>query len=244
MLYPHVVIASSPSSTLLDGPAIKITATRQSRHRRPRHTIPNAHYHQNQTRVINQNRYCLLGTLNGRPARSSSTSIASFTTDEKEEIDLPILKLTPEPPVPDQPPSLLAVQDKDKPSSASSKGPSKAAEQGKKISSSIPHKESTVLSSVPGIKSPLAHTNSLTKLPKYGVETSQELELEEVMNCIDHWGLDMFRVRELSNGHPLVSVFYTILKVSTFAVMLYVIPIQNVEYLYFEMNICPFLMKG
>jgi len=131
--------------------------------------------------------------------------------DEKEEIDLPILKLTPEPPVPDQPPSLSAIQDRDKPSSASSKGPSKAAEQRKQTSSSI-HKECTVLSSVPGIKPPLTHTNSLTKLPKYGVETSQELELGEVMNCIDHWGLDMFRVRELSNGHPLVSVFYTILK--------------------------------
>src|SRR5438552_2577830 len=115
MLYPHVVIASSPPSTLLDGPAIKITATRQSRHRRPRHTIPNAHHHQNETRVIN-NRCCLLGLSHGRPTRSSSTSIAPLTTDEKEEIDLPILKLTPEPPVPDQPPSLSAIQDRDKPS--------------------------------------------------------------------------------------------------------------------------------
>lgn len=69
------------------------------------------------------------------------------------------------------------------------------------------------LSQVTGVKPPLTHTESLTKLPTFGVETEQEKELSEVAEGIDHWGMDMFIVRDLSNGHPLLTVFYTILKV-------------------------------
>lgn len=36
------------------------------------------------------------------------------------------------------------------------------------------------MSRITGVKRPLAHTNSLTQLPKYGVETAKEIELGRV----------------------------------------------------------------
>lgn len=59
----------------------------------------------------------------------------------------------------------------------------------------------------------MTHTNSLAKLPTYGLEVQKEKELDEVAKSVDWWGMDMFLVRELSNGHPLLTIFYTILKV-------------------------------
>lgn len=66
-----------------------------------------------------------------------------------------------------------------------------------------------------GVRPNLTHTNSLAKLPTYGLEVQKEKELDEVAKGVDWWGMDMFLVRELSNGHPLLTIFYTILKVRT-----------------------------
>lgn len=69
------------------------------------------------------------------------------------------------------------------------------------------------VSQVIGVKPTLTHTNSLAKLPTYGVDMEKEEELSEVAKGVDLWGMDMFLVRELSNGHPLLTIFYTILRV-------------------------------
>ncbi|XP_054161516.1 cAMP-specific 3',5'-cyclic phosphodiesterase-like isoform X2 [Oppia nitens] len=68
------------------------------------------------------------------------------------------------------------------------------------------------MSQITGVKKPLSHTNSLTKLPKHGVETPFETELDRLYEDIDKWGLDVFNVAEYSNKHPLTSIMYTILK--------------------------------
>ena len=70
------------------------------------------------------------------------------------------------------------------------------------------------MSQITGVKKPLSHTNSLTKLPKHGVETPHEDELDKIYEEIDKWGLDMFEVAMYSNKHPLTSIMYTIFKVS------------------------------
>jgi len=57
----------------------------------------------------------------------------------------------------------------------------------------------------------LKHTNSFTgSVPKYGVETTHKEELGELMNDIDKWGLDLFKIAEYSNNRPLTCVTYRI----------------------------------
>ncbi|CAH1155349.1 unnamed protein product [Phaedon cochleariae] len=54
----------------------------------------------------------------------------------------------------------------------------------------------------------LCHTNSFAgeKLPTYGVETPYEDELGKSLLTIDHWGIDIFKIGELSNGRPLTCI--------------------------------------
>ena len=54
----------------------------------------------------------------------------------------------------------------------------------------------------------------LTKLPKYGVVCNEEDErsLDEIMEGIDQWGMDVHLVSRLSGGHPLVVLMYTVFK--------------------------------
>ncbi|XP_045160361.2 cAMP-specific 3',5'-cyclic phosphodiesterase 4C-like isoform X5 [Mercenaria mercenaria] len=57
----------------------------------------------------------------------------------------------------------------------------------------------------------LKHTNSFTgQVPKYGVETPHKEELGKLLNEIDRWGVDMFKIAEYSNNRPLTCVTYKI----------------------------------
>lgn len=60
----------------------------------------------------------------------------------------------------------------------------------------------------------LRHTESLKELPEFGVETSNEKELTELMDQIDVWGLNIFEVHRISNEHSLTVVMYKIFEVS------------------------------
>lgn len=73
-----------------------------------------------------------------------------------------------------------------------------------------PRHGSTTMSQISGVKKPLCHTNSFTgeKLPKYGVETPYEDDLGKMLGEIDRWGIDIFRIGELSNNRPLTAVAY------------------------------------
>lgn len=71
------------------------------------------------------------------------------------------------------------------------------------------------MSHITGVRKPtLTHTNSLTKLPRFGVETAQEDELSRIFEDMDKWGIDLFKVSEYSNRHPLTAIMYTIFRVS------------------------------
>ncbi|XP_018344179.1 PREDICTED: cAMP-specific 3',5'-cyclic phosphodiesterase-like isoform X5 [Trachymyrmex septentrionalis] len=67
------------------------------------------------------------------------------------------------------------------------------------------------MSHISGVKRPLTHTNSFTgeRVPVHGVETPHEDELGKLLSDIDKWGIDIFRIGELSNNRPLTCVAYT-----------------------------------
>ncbi|XP_076377471.1 phosphodiesterase dunce isoform X6 [Megalopta genalis] len=68
------------------------------------------------------------------------------------------------------------------------------------------------MSHISGVKRPLTHTNSFTgeRVPLYGVETPSEEELGKLLSDIDKWGIDIFRIGDLSSNRPLTCVAYTI----------------------------------
>ncbi|CAH1774432.1 unnamed protein product [Owenia fusiformis] len=73
-------------------------------------------------------------------------------------------------------------------------------------------KKSTPMSQITGVRK-LRHTNSFTgNMPKYGVETAHEMELAKILCDIDRWGVDMFKISELSGKRPLTAVTYQIFK--------------------------------
>ncbi|KAL3209269.1 hypothetical protein MRX96_009263 [Rhipicephalus microplus] len=74
------------------------------------------------------------------------------------------------------------------------------------------HRPSDAMSQISGIRRSLHHTNSLTTLPKYGVETPREQELGLVLQDLDRWGCNIFKVAEYSGGKPLTAITYTIFK--------------------------------
>lgn len=74
------------------------------------------------------------------------------------------------------------------------------------------------MSQISGFKRPLMHTNSFTsdRLPVYGVETPHEATLGAMLNDINTWGIDIFKIGTLSCNRPLTSVAYQIFQVTFF----------------------------
>lgn len=72
------------------------------------------------------------------------------------------------------------------------------------------------MSQISGFKRPLMHTNSFTsdRLPVYGVETPHEATLGVMLNDINTWGIDIFKIGTLSCNRPLTCVAYQIFQVS------------------------------
>lgn len=75
------------------------------------------------------------------------------------------------------------------------------------------------MSQISGVTRPLlSHTNSFTgeRLPTFGVETPHENALGTLLGDIDTWGIDIFKISELSSLRPLTSIAYTVFQVSFF----------------------------
>lgn len=72
------------------------------------------------------------------------------------------------------------------------------------------------MSQISGVKKPLSHTNSFTgeRLPTFGVETIHENALGTHLGDLDTWGIDIFKLGDLSANRPLTCVAYTIFQVS------------------------------
>lgn len=72
------------------------------------------------------------------------------------------------------------------------------------------------MSQISGVTRPLlAHTNSFTgeKVPMFGVETPHETALATHLSDVDTWGIDIFKISELSCNRPLTAVAFTVFQV-------------------------------
>lgn len=72
------------------------------------------------------------------------------------------------------------------------------------------------MSQISGVTRPLlSHTNSFTgeRLPTFGVETPHENALGTLLGDIDTWGIDIFKISELSCHRPLTCIAYTVFQV-------------------------------
>ncbi|KAK8757974.1 hypothetical protein V5799_004408 [Amblyomma americanum] len=96
------------------------------------------------------------------------------------------------------------------------------------------HRPSDAMSQISGIRRSLHHTNSLTTLPKYGVETPREQELGFALQDLDRWGCNIFKVAEYSGGKPLTAVTYTIFKDREFSSKMFLTFLMTPEYHYLK----------
>lgn len=51
------------------------------------------------------------------------------------------------------------------------------------------------------------------KLLRFGVDTPTPNELGQLMEQVNRWGVDIFKLGTLAANHPLTAVTYTVLKV-------------------------------
>lgn len=74
------------------------------------------------------------------------------------------------------------------------------------------HREVAAVSQIQCVKKPFLHASSFStdRIPKFGVEVTQEEELGKILEDVDKWGIDLYRIADLSNRKPLTSVTYTI----------------------------------
>jgi cAMP-specific phosphodiesterase 4 len=79
------------------------------------------------------------------------------------------------------------------------------------------------MTQITGFKRPLMHTNSFTsdRLPVYGVETPHEATLGAMLNDINTWGIDIFKIGTLSSNRPLTCVAYQIFQVGVRGICAY-----------------------
>ncbi|XP_048360119.1 cAMP-specific 3',5'-cyclic phosphodiesterase 4D isoform X6 [Sphaerodactylus townsendi] len=72
-------------------------------------------------------------------------------------------------------------------------------------------KKKRPMSQISGVKK-LTHSSSLTNssIPKFGVKTDQEDILAKELEDVNKWGLQVFKVSELSGNRPLTVIMYTI----------------------------------
>ncbi|XP_010120234.1 PREDICTED: cAMP-specific 3',5'-cyclic phosphodiesterase 4D [Chlamydotis macqueenii] len=72
-------------------------------------------------------------------------------------------------------------------------------------------KKKRPMSQISGVKK-LMHSSSLTNssIPRFGVKTDQEDVLAKELEDVNKWGLQVFRVAELSGNRPLTVIMHTI----------------------------------
>ncbi|KAF0774181.1 cAMP-specific 3',5'-cyclic phosphodiesterase isoform X1 [Aphis craccivora] len=135
-----------------------------------------------------------------------SEYICSTFLDKQQELDIPSLHTDEN--------QDEGRQSTNKASSSSGASNSQSGAQHKKkdVKSKV-----TPMSHISGVKRALSHTNSFAgeRLPKFGVDTPKEEELGHTLAEIDKWGIDIFRIADLTNNRPLTAIAYTVFQVTT-----------------------------
>jgi len=68
----------------------------------------------------------------------------------------------------------------------------------------------TVMGQITGIQTTTTVLTTNSSIPELGVETAHADELRSLLNRVNDWGLDTFRVEELSGQRPLTAITYRI----------------------------------
>lgn len=148
-------------------------------------------------------------------------SLAS--SDKEQELDLPTLQVTEAEPEPSSSLASGGATAQQKQAAANS-SPTTTGKMG----GGKQHVTST-MSRISGVRK-LKHANSLTspvpslqqaqaeqqkaqQLLRHGVDTATPNELSQLVENIDRWGIDVFKLSTLSANRPLTCVAYTVLKV-------------------------------
>ncbi|XP_029345040.1 cAMP-specific 3',5'-cyclic phosphodiesterase isoform X2 [Acyrthosiphon pisum] len=128
-----------------------------------------------------------------------SEYICSTFLDKQQELDIPSLHT-------DDNQQDEARQNKASSSSGASSSSQSGPQSKKKVTKVTP------MSHISGVKRALSHTNSFAgeRLPKFGVDTPKEEELGHTLAEIDKWGIDIFRIADLTNNRPLTAIAYTV----------------------------------
>ncbi|RXG67853.1 cAMP-specific 3',5'-cyclic phosphodiesterase, isoform F [Armadillidium vulgare] len=70
------------------------------------------------------------------------------------------------------------------------------------------------MSQITGVRKPLQHGNSIStdtdSLPRFGIAITHEEELAKILEDIDKWGIDIYKISELTQQKPLTVITYTI----------------------------------
>ncbi|RWS29927.1 cAMP-specific 3':5'-cyclic phosphodiesterase: isoforms N/G-like protein, partial [Leptotrombidium deliense] len=122
--------------------------------------------------------------------------------DKQEELDLPFVRLE----------DGLAIQQQQPQITQSEQQPSVSVPAKPVPTSNYKPKAGFSMSHISGVRKQLCHTNSLSTLPKFGVEATDEETLGKLLEDVSKWGLDLFRVSECCNNHALTAVMYRIFR--------------------------------
>ncbi|KAL1773141.1 cAMP-specific 3 3' [Sigmodon hispidus] len=68
------------------------------------------------------------------------------------------------------------------------------------------------MSQISALRGPSLTSPPTAAVPRFGVQTDQEGQLAEELEDTNKWGLDVFRVAELSGNRPLTAVMFSILQ--------------------------------
>ncbi|XP_026526293.1 cAMP-specific 3',5'-cyclic phosphodiesterase 4D [Notechis scutatus] len=93
-------------------------------------------------------------------------------------------------------------------------------------------KKKRPMSQISGVKK-LTHSSSLTNssIPKFGVKTDQEDILSKELEDVNKWGLQVFKIAELSGNRPLTVVMYTIFQERDLLKTFKILPDMLITYL-------------
>ncbi|XP_068239238.1 3',5'-cyclic-AMP phosphodiesterase-like, partial [Palaemon carinicauda] len=148
-------------------------------------------------------------------------SIPSSPTDQQQELDIPSLRVDDGDRIKKKDRVLSAAASSALTSSVAPAGQSMppaihhavpTSVAGSSLGTCVPSQREVSMSMIQGVKKPLLHANSFSgdHLPKYGIDTLHEEELGKILEDVDKWGIDIYRISELSNRKPLTTVTYTI----------------------------------
>ncbi|XP_075843247.1 3',5'-cyclic-AMP phosphodiesterase 4C isoform X3 [Microtus pennsylvanicus] len=74
----------------------------------------------------------------------------------------------------------------------------------------LPTEDTRPMSRISALRGPRPSSLPTTVVPRFGVQTDQEAQLAKELEDTNKWGLDVFKVAELSGNRPLTAVMFSV----------------------------------